>query len=48
MVESPCVDICQVDSRSLCIGCGRHIDDIVHWPEMTDAERKQALDRAFR
>jgi len=47
MVESPCVDVCQVDNNFICIGCGRHIDDIMHWREMSDAERRAALDRAF-
>jgi len=26
---SPCVGVCQLDVRNVCIGCGRHIDEIV-------------------
>ncbi|MDR9433803.1 MAG: DUF1289 domain-containing protein, partial [Spiribacter sp.] len=47
MIESPCVGVCRVDSDFVCIGCGRHIEDIMYWPEMTEDERQAALDRAF-
>jgi predicted Fe-S protein YdhL (DUF1289 family) len=26
--ESPCVGVCKLDARDVCIGCGRHIDEI--------------------
>jgi len=47
MIESPCVDVCRVDSDFICIGCGRPIEDIMRWREMSDAERQRALDRIF-
>jgi predicted Fe-S protein YdhL (DUF1289 family) len=30
-VASPCVNICTLDAESVCIGCGRHIDEIAVW-----------------
>jgi hypothetical protein len=40
MIESPCVKVCTLDARSgLCIGCGRTVDEIARWIEMSDAER---------
>jgi predicted Fe-S protein YdhL (DUF1289 family) len=30
-VPSPCIDICTLDGREVCVGCGRHIDEIVAW-----------------
>lgn len=30
-VVSPCIDICTLDDHSVCIGCGRHIDEIAAW-----------------
>ena len=45
-VASPCVSVCKVDSDFICIGCGRHIEDIMRWRDMSNAERQAALDRA--
>jgi hypothetical protein len=44
---SPCVDICQLDSDFVCIGCGRTIDEVLKWPEYTDEQKKAVLDRIF-
>lgn len=42
-VPSPCIAVCQVDSKSdLCIGCHRHIDEIRDWPILS-AEEKRAI-----
>jgi uncharacterized protein len=39
-VSTPCVKVCVVDPVSaLCIGCGRTLDEIAAWGEMTEAER---------
>jgi predicted Fe-S protein YdhL (DUF1289 family) len=27
-MKSPCVKICQLDENNICVGCGRHIDEI--------------------
>jgi predicted Fe-S protein YdhL (DUF1289 family) len=40
MVETPCVNICTLDTRSgMCLGCGRTIDEIARWTAMSPAER---------
>ena len=44
---SPCVDVCQLDSDFVCIGCGRTIDEVLKWPEYTDEQKQKALDRIF-
>jgi len=46
-VASPCVDICELDSDFVCIGCGRTIDEVLKWPEYTDEQKKAVLDRLF-
>jgi predicted Fe-S protein YdhL (DUF1289 family) len=46
-IESPCVDICELDSDFVCIGCGRTIDEVLKWPEYTDEQKKAVLDRLF-
>lgn len=30
-IPSPCIDICTLDQREVCVGCGRHIDEIAAW-----------------
>ena len=30
-VPSPCIDICTLDPRDVCVGCGRHVDEIAAW-----------------
>lgn len=44
MIESPCVNVCTLDSRSgLCLGCGRNIDEISSWSTMSAAERARVM-----
>ena len=44
MVKSPCVEICQLDTgRGVCIGCGRTLDEIARWSDMSDGEREAVL-----
>jgi hypothetical protein len=45
--SSPCVDICELDSDFVCIGCGRTIDEVLNWPGYTDEQKKAVLDRLF-
>jgi len=46
-IESPCVDVCELDSDFVCIGCGRTIDEVLKWPKYTDEQKKAVLDRLF-
>jgi predicted Fe-S protein YdhL (DUF1289 family) len=43
---SPCVGQCALDPASICLGCGRHIDEIIAWPGATPATREQIRARA--
>ena len=42
-VASPCIQICRLNDNNLCAGCGRHVDEIRDWGQMTDREREQVL-----
>jgi uncharacterized protein len=42
-VPSPCIDICRLDSRGLCIGCRRTIDEITEWSRASEARRREIL-----
>jgi len=37
-ISSPCVKICKLDGRGLCIGCYRTRDEIARWMEMSEPE----------
>lgn len=44
MIASPCIKLCQMDTRrGVCAGCYRTLDEIARWPEMSDAERARLL-----
>jgi uncharacterized protein len=43
-MKSPCVKVCQMDPRrGLCMGCGRTLDEIARWAQMSDDERERVL-----
>jgi hypothetical protein len=49
VIESPCNRVCTLDPASgLCLGCGRSLDEITRWTQMTDAERALVLVEAGR
>lgn len=46
MIPSPCLQICRLDpNRTLCVGCGRTLDEIARWSSMSDAERLAVWER---
>jgi uncharacterized protein len=47
-VESPCIKVCVLDAESVCIGCGRTIDEIAGWSGMSPPEQLAASERAAR
>jgi len=43
-METPCIDVCEIDAASgLCIGCGRSIDEVARWSEMSSLERRAIM-----
>lgn len=42
-VRSPCVQICALDERDICIGCLRTGDEILRWTQMSNEERREVL-----
>ena len=46
IVKSPCNRNCNVEYPSkICIGCKRHINEIVGWTVFTEEEKQKVLDR---
>ncbi len=41
-VKSPCVSICSLNEREICIGCFRSLSEIATWSE-ADASKRKAI-----
>lgn len=49
MLQSPCINICQMDAKSgLCAGCFRTIEEITQWSRTDDATRACILTAVAR
>ena len=45
MIQSPCINICEMDKASgLCRGCLRTIDEIASWSRLSDPARRAVLE----
>jgi hypothetical protein len=44
-VSSPCVGVCALDERDLCIACHRSGIEIAEWGVMSNDEKKAVLQR---
>lgn len=42
-VRSPCVSVCALDENDVCIGCHRTSNEIMHWTQMTNDQRRDVL-----
>lgn len=43
-METPCIHICRLNTtNSLCIGCGRTLDEIGGWAGYDDAKRRAIM-----
>ncbi len=36
---SPCIQVCVLDAAARCTGCGRTIDEIARWSQMSAQEQ---------
>ena len=43
-IESPCKSVCRYENE-VCVGCGRTVDEVVGWYDMTDNEKQAVLNR---
>ena len=43
-IESPCISVCRYENE-VCVGCGRTVDDITNWSDMTDKKKQAVLNR---
>jgi predicted Fe-S protein YdhL (DUF1289 family) len=40
-IDSPCINLCQLDDSHICRGCFRSLAEIARWTKMSDAEKAQ-------
>ncbi|PKM11397.1 MAG: DUF1289 domain-containing protein [Gammaproteobacteria bacterium HGW-Gammaproteobacteria-3] len=45
-LASPCIGNCCLDSRDVCLGCFRHVDEIKAWSLSDDTERLKIVQAA--
>lgn len=45
-VASPCIRVCRIGRHGHCSGCGRDLDEIAAWPQLSAAMRLQVRERA--
>ena len=46
-VASPCVSVCVLDpgGSGVCTGCGRSLDEIAAWVQLSNAQRREVIAR---
>jgi uncharacterized protein len=42
-IQSPCVRNCCLDDADICLGCGRRLEEILHWGEASNSEKEAIL-----
>ncbi|NQY48693.1 MAG: DUF1289 domain-containing protein [Colwellia sp.] len=43
LINSPCVRNCCLDGDDICLGCFRHIDEIVAWRSYSEQDKQQIV-----
>jgi predicted Fe-S protein YdhL (DUF1289 family) len=43
LIKSPCIRDCCLDSNDICLGCWRHIDEIIAWQSYSREEKTQVI-----
>jgi uncharacterized protein len=47
-VTSPCVRNCCLDELDICLGCFRHIDEIMAWQRLDVMAKKSVINRCHQ
>lgn len=45
-VASPCVGVCALNMAAICLGCGRHIDEIAAWSQLGEVAKQAVVARS--
>jgi predicted Fe-S protein YdhL (DUF1289 family) len=44
-VPSPCIKICRYDSKGVCFGCRRTLNEIGDWSKYTNEQKQAVIDQ---
>ena len=42
-VKSPCIEVCSLNERDICIGCYRTANEIIEWFSACDQRKREIL-----
>ena len=42
-VKSPCIEVCSLNDRDVCIGCYRTANEIIEWFTASDQRKREIL-----
>lgn len=45
---SPCISLCKLDERQVCLGCGRTLVQIAEWSLLSQAEQIRITEQLAR
>jgi predicted Fe-S protein YdhL (DUF1289 family) len=45
VINTPCIGVCTVTDKGLCMGCFRTMEEIGAWLEFTDTERHHIMEQ---
>lgn len=43
LIQSPCIRNCCLNDSDICVGCFRHIDEILQWGSASEQRKKEIL-----
>ncbi|HAG15094.1 MAG TPA: DUF1289 domain-containing protein [Bacteroidales bacterium] len=44
-VKNPCINICRTDSKGICLGCRRSLEEIGDWSKYSQFEKTAVLEK---
>jgi len=47
-VASPCIQVCVLDAQQICTGCGRSLEEIASWSQLSPAQQQHVVTLAAR
>ncbi|MGK0272197.1 MAG: putative Fe-S protein YdhL (DUF1289 family) [Cocleimonas sp.] len=46
VVSSPCINLCELNDESICVGCYRSIDEIINWLSLSSYDQLFVIEQA--
>lgn len=46
-IASPCMKVCQRDSKGVCFGCRRTLEEIENWFQYTNEEKAAVIEKTY-